>query len=99
VIEYATGQNPTLASANPITFSEVEVSGSTYLQLRVSRNPAVSNVLIEGLSAGTLTDSGAWSTDTTVTVTNTPSVFTVRDSLPMAENIKRFLRLRFTLQP
>jgi len=99
LIEYATGQNPTLASANPITFSEVEVSGSTYLQLSVSRNPAVSNVLIEGLSAGTLTDSGAWSTGTTVTVTNTPSVFTVRDSLPKAENIKRFLRLRFTLQP
>jgi hypothetical protein len=99
VIEYATGLNPTLASANPITSSEVEVSGSTYLQLSVSRNPAVTNLLIEGLSAGTLTDLGAWSAGTTVTVTDTPSVFTVRDSLPMETNSRRFLRLRFTLQP
>jgi len=62
VIEYATGLNPTLASA------------------------------------GTLTDLGAWSAGTTVTVTDTPSVFTVRDSLPMETNSRRFLRLRFTLQ-
>jgi len=99
VIEFATGQNPTAPGASPITYKEVEVSGSMYLQLSVSRNPAVTNVLIEGLSAGTLTDPGAWSTDTTATVTNTPSVFTVRDSLPMESNSKRFLKLRFTLQP
>ena len=99
VLEYATGQNPTAHSASPITFREVEASGSTYLQLSVSRNPAVTNVLIEGLSAGTLSDSGAWSTGNTVIVTDTPSAFTVRDSLPMAGNSKRFLRLRFTPQP
>ena len=99
LIEYATGLNPTVSSVNPITFSRVQVNVSTYLQLSVSRNPAVTDILIEGLSAGTLTDPGAWSTNTTVTVTNTPSVFTVRDSQPMESNIKRFLKLRFTLMP
>ena len=99
VIEYATGLNPTLASANPITSSTMVDNGSTYLRISVSRNPAVTNVLIEGLSAGTLTDPGAWSTVNTVIVTDTSSVFTVRDSLPMEGNSKRFLRLRFTLQP
>ena len=99
LIEYALGLNPTVASANPVTFSQVNVSGSTYLQLSVNRNPAVTNVTIEGLSTSTLTDPNSWSTGTTVNVTNTPSVFTVRDSLPIDENGRRFLRLRFTLQP
>jgi hypothetical protein len=99
LIEYALGLNPTVASANPVTFSQVNVSGSTYLQLSVSRNPAVTNVTIEGLSTGTLTDAGAWSIGTTVNVTNTPSVFTVRDSQPIGSNNQRFLRLRFTLLP
>jgi hypothetical protein len=99
LIEYALGLNPTVASANPVTFSQVNVSGSTYLQLSVNRNPAVTNVTIEGLSTSTLTDAGAWSIGTTVNVTNTPSVFTVRDSQPIGSNNQRFLRLRFTLQP
>jgi len=88
-----------VASANPVTFSQVNVSGSTYLQLSVSRNPAVTNVTIEGLSTSTLTDPNSWSTGTTVNVTNTPSVFTVRDSQPIGSNNQRSLRLRFTLLP
>ena len=99
LIEYALGLNPTVASANPVTFSQVNVSGSTYLQLSVSRNPAVTNVTIEGLSTSTLTDPNSWSTGTTVNVTNTPSVFTVRDSQPIGSNNQRSLRLRFTLLP
>ena len=98
LVEYATGQNPTVASANPITFRQVQINGNTYLQLSVTRNQSVTNVLIEGLSAGTLSDPAAWSTLTTVTVTDTPLVFAVRDSLPVESNEKRFLYLRFTLQ-
>ena len=99
LIEYALGLDPTAANANPIQLSQVVVNGSTYLQLSVNRNPAVTNVLIEGLSAGTLGDPAAWSTGTTVTVSDTESVFTVRDNQPIETNNKRFLRLRFTLTP
>jgi|GEM_PF-418593 len=99
LIEYALGLNPSVASANPVTFSQVNVSGSTYLQLSVSRNPAVTNVTIEGISTSTLGDPAAWSTGTTVIVTNTSSVFTVRDNQPIESGTRRFLRLRFTLQP
>ena len=100
VIEYALGLAPTVANANPITLSEVTVNGNTYLQLSVSRNPAVTNVSIEGLSAGTLTDANAWSNATTVNdPNNTTSVFTVRDSVPIITADKRFLRLGFTLLP
>ena len=99
LVKYALGLNPTLVAANPVTMSQVVVNGSTYLQLSVNRNSAVANVTIDGLSTGTLTDPNSWSTGTTVIVTNTPSVFTVRDSLPIESNSKRFLKLRFTLQP
>ena len=99
LVEYATGQNPTVASTNPITFRQVQINGNTYLQLSVTRNQSVTNVLIEGLSAGTLSDPPAWSSSTTVTMSNTPSLFMVRDSLPIEGNNKRFLCLRFTLQP
>jgi hypothetical protein len=100
LVEYALGLNPTVASANPIQPSLCTVNGSTYLQLSVNRNPAVTNVSIEGLSAGTLTDANAWSSATTVNdPSNTAAVFTVRDSVPIITADKRFLRLRFTLLP
>ncbi|MEI6176099.1 MAG: Ig-like domain-containing protein [Verrucomicrobiota bacterium] len=99
LIEYALGLSPTAANANPITLSQVVVNGSTYLQLSVNRNPAVTNVLIEGLSAGTLGDPAAWSAGTTVIVTDAASIFTVRDNQPIETTSRRFLKLRFTLQP
>jgi len=100
LVEYALGLNPTVPNSNPITLSDVTVNGSTYLQLSVNRNPAVTNVLIEGLSAANLTDANAWSTANTVNdPNNTTSVFTVRDALPISTTGKRFLRLRFTLLP
>ena len=100
LMEYTLGLAPTVSTANPNSLSQVTVSGSTYLQLSVNRNPAVTNVSIEGLSAGTLTDANAWSTATTVNdPNNSASVFTVRDSVPISTTGKRFLRMRFTLQP
>ena len=100
LVEYALGLTPSVSNANPITLSQVTVNGSSYLQLSVSRDPSVTNVLFEGLSAGTLTDANAWSAATTVNdPNNTTSVFTVRDSVPMSTTGSRFLRLRFTLQP
>jgi hypothetical protein len=98
LVEYALGLDPTVANANPIQLSQVNVAGNTYLQLKVSRNPAATHVLIEGLSAGTLTDVTTWSTATTVIVTDTASEFVVRDSQAIGTGLKRFLKLRFTLQ-
>jgi hypothetical protein len=100
LVEYTLGLAPTVSTANPNSLSQVTVSGSTYLQLSVNRNPAVTNVSIECLSAGTLTDANAWSTATTVNdPNNSASVFTVRDSVPISTTAKRFLRLRFSLLP
>ena len=55
--------------------------------------------LIKRNAAGTLTDQAAWRTSTTVIEDDTASLFRVRDAMPLESNNRRFLRLRFTLQP
>jgi hypothetical protein len=99
IIKYAVGLNPiSFEAANPVRFDQVVVDGSTYLRLSVTRDPNASNVLIEGLSTGTMTDLSTWSTGTTVIEANTPFVFIVRDSVPIGTGSQRFMRLRFTQQ-
>ena len=99
LIEYTLGLDPTVVNASIAQPSVVSVNGSNYLQLSVKRNSAVTNVLIEGQSTGTLETPNSWKAADTVNVVNTSSVFTVRDALPIGTNGKRFLRLRFTLVP
>ncbi len=97
--KYALGLNPLVPAASPFQPSRVTVGANAFLQLSVPRNPLATHVLIEGLSAATLNDPGAWSTSTTVIEENTPNLFRVRDTLPIETNKMRFLKLRFTLRP
>jgi hypothetical protein len=97
LIERALGLDPTVAGANPILFDREAIDTNAYLRLSVTRDPMVTDVLIEGVSAGTLLDSNAWSTATTVIESNTPSFFRVRDALPIETNSQRFLKLRFSV--
>jgi hypothetical protein len=98
IIEYALGLHPMVWDANPVTFNQYVDNGKTYLSLSVKRNPTVTDVLIEGLSAGTLTSPSAWSTDTTSLVPSVAPVLTVRDTVPIETGSQRFIRLRFTRQ-
>lgn len=97
--KYTLGLNPLVPAANPFQPSRVTVGANTFLQLSFARNALATQVGIEGLSAATLNDPDAWSTSTTVIEENTPSRFRVRDALPIESHPKRFLKLRFTLQP
>jgi autotransporter-associated beta strand protein len=96
LMEFALGLNPASASSNPIQCDLGTTDGHTYLQLSVPRDPAATGVLIEGLSAGTLMDTNAWSTETTVNESNEPNFFRVRDLYPVEANKQRFLKLRFS---
>jgi autotransporter-associated beta strand protein len=97
LIERALGLDPTVAGVNPLLFDREAIDTNTYLRLSVTRDPAVTDVLIEGLSVGTLSDSNAWSSATTFIESNTPSFFRVRDALPIETNSQRFLKLRFSM--
>jgi hypothetical protein len=94
LIKYALGLDPTIATANPIQSDLATTNGYTYLRLSTPRDPNVANVLIEGLSAGALTN---WTTDTIIE-SNTLSFFRVRDALPVETNGQRFLKLGFAIQ-
>ncbi len=99
LIKYALGLKPIeVASANPVKFEQIVEDGRAYLKLSVIRDPMASNIKIEGLSAVTMADLSAWSTDNTVVETDTPSAFAVRDSVPIGTGGMRFMRLRFTQQ-
>ena len=75
-------------------FDQETLNGHTCLRLSTPRDPTVTDVLIEGVSASNLVD---WSTATTVIESNTPSFFRVRDALPIETNSQRFLKLRFSI--
>lgn len=97
--KYALGLDPLAPAVFPFQPNRVAVGANTFLQLSVTRDPLATQVLIEGLSAATLNDPAAWSTSTTVIEDNTPTLFRVRDALPIETTNMRFLKLRFTLQP
>jgi len=93
LIKYTIGLDPLAVCANPIQCDRVTTNGFTYLRLSTPRDPAVTDVIIEGLSAGALTN---WTTNTVIEI-NTTNFFRVRDTLPIETNVQRFLKLRFSL--
>jgi protocatechuate 3,4-dioxygenase beta subunit len=98
MMEYALGTDPLTSSQSNIIFSQAMVNGNTYLQLSMDRNPESVGVQIEGLSCSTLGDQSAWSSSSTVIVEDTPTKFTVRDTMPIQAGGRRFLKLRFNFQ-
>ena len=63
------------------------------MRLSTSRDPNVTDVTIQGVSSGTLTN---WVTETVIE-SNTPSFFRVRDMYPIETNSQRFIKLRFSM--
>jgi hypothetical protein len=98
MMEYALGTDPLASTQSKIIFSQAMVDGNTYLQLSLDRNPESIGIHIEGLSCSTLDNQSAWSASSTVIVEDTPTKFTVRDTVPTQAGGKRFLRLRFKFQ-
>ena len=98
MMEYALGTDPLTSSQSNIIFSQAMVNGNTYLQLSMDRNPESVGVQIEGLICSTLGDQSAWSSSSTVIVEDTPTKFTVRDTMPIQAGGRRFLKLRFNFQ-
>ena len=97
ITEYALGTNPNAADPSPgnkiITDAE-NVGGLNYLRLTISRNPDATDVQYEVEAAGMLGVSADWSSAGLVTEVNTPDQLVVRDNVPIAPGVHRFMRLR-----
>jgi uncharacterized protein (TIGR02597 family) len=93
-MEYALGSTPNTPSADALpVVSTTTDSGSTYLTLTVTRNSAATDLTYVVEASDDLSNSGAWTTSGLVTLVNTSTSLSVRDSTAIGSS-PRFLRLR-----
>ena len=93
LIEYALGTDPEVPGVAAITLDFVEIGGSSFVRLRIPRNPDASDIEIVVEVTSDLSDPGSWSALDTVIETDEPALRVVRDALGGA---RRFIRLRVT---
>lgn len=100
LMEYTLGLKPKVAEPNPVDLDqETFPDGKTYLRLTVNRDPDVTNVTIHGLSTSTLTDPSSWSALTTAVEEDSATRYVVRDAVATQDAKKRFIKLKFDLNP
>ncbi len=90
LMEYALATNPNASGASNLAFDLETISGSKYLRLTVTKNPAATDILYAIEVGGDLTD---WNTNQVVTEQNDANTLIARDTVVAA---RRFIRLRVT---
>ncbi|MBX7209530.1 MAG: putative Ig domain-containing protein [Verrucomicrobiaceae bacterium] len=95
LLEYALGLTPGTADtlSTRVTHDLVNISGSNYLRLSITRNPAATDIT---LTVEVSSDLTTWTAVPTVIETNTSTSLIVRDIVPMTSAAKRFMRLKVT---
>jgi len=94
LMEYAIGSDPLVADLGNIPFSEVrEVDGQDYLHLFVTRNPNADGLTWSVEVSPNLVD---WESGSphTITISETPETWILRDSTAIGTGSPRFIRLR-----
>lgn len=91
LFEYALGASPNSPADIRQQTAVADVSGQKYLQVSLSRS-----LVRPGLtwSLERSADMVNWTTATSSVITNTATELTLRDSLPLSGNEKRFIRVR-----
>jgi hypothetical protein len=95
LIEYALGTNPNASTPNPGTMTKVNISGSDYLRITFTKNPAATDVTTT-VQSSTLLTPGSWGTDGFIIETNTASEITIRETTPIGTTARRFYRASVT---
>ncbi len=88
LVEYALRLDPKVPSISTITTSQ----SSGYLTLTVPRNTAMTEDIL--WNAETSSDLASW--QSAAITTNTTNAFAASDSIPVANLVKRFIRLKIT---
>jgi glucose/arabinose dehydrogenase len=96
VMEFVAGRDPKVADGPaPSLFTrETDGGAEEYLTLTLTRDPAAATVDLEGESGTDLTD---FNTATTTVITDTDTLFKVRDNTAVSSGSRRFLRFKLTL--
>jgi hypothetical protein len=93
LMEYALGLNPSTSDKLSLKIANdlESISTNEHLRLTITKNPAATDVTYAVKVSSDLT---IWTTADTTIETNTTTSLIVRDTLPMALNNRRFIRLR-----
>ena len=93
LLEYAVGSSGTTVSTNPQVLSHAEIGGLKYLRLSLPKDPAATDVSI---AVEASSDMITWSSIGLIVETDTATLLTVRDNLPITPNGRRFMRVKVT---
>ncbi|MEK0451938.1 MAG: hypothetical protein RL088_4206 [Verrucomicrobiota bacterium] len=93
LIEYALGTNPNSSSPNPATISKVNISGSDYIRISFTKNPAATDVTTTAQSS---LDAGSWGTNGFIIESNTATELIIRETTPVGTATQRFYRALVT---
>lgn len=97
LLEYALATSPTTSNFAPITTDTETASGQKYLRLTIPKNANATDIQYIVEATSTLGPTPNWSSTGLVTETNTATQLIVRDNVPIASGVPRFLRLRVVL--
>jgi Calx-beta domain/PKD domain len=91
LLEYAVGTNGVISNASPQVVTLAPVSSEQYLRLSIPKNPAATDVTFTVEASSDLVN---WSSAGLIIEANTSTLFRVRDNIPFATGVRRFLRVR-----
>lgn len=94
LMEYAFGLMPGSPTASPILTDRVVIGSDSFLRIDIPRSATATGLswIVEATSD--LTNPTSWSSDGLVVELNTPTRLRVRDSVPAASGLRRFMRVR-----
>jgi hypothetical protein len=94
VIEYATGGSGLVGNADPVMFDVVSAGADRFLRVTVPKNPLAADVSFQVQASSNVADPGGWSGAGLIVEEDTATILRVRDSVPMAPGMRRFMRLQ-----
>jgi Calx-beta domain/PKD domain len=93
LLEYAFGTAPKANNNSPILFDTTTVTTQNYLRITVPKNPAATDVTFTVEASSDLVN---WSSAGLIIEANTSTQLRVRDNIPFATGIRRFMRVKVT---
>lgn len=94
LLEYALGTRPLDGSISPVIFDSMQEGQDRYLMITLPRNPDATDVTITVEASGDPSQPLSWSSNGLVTLVNTSTLLQVRDHVPMAPGVRRFMRVK-----
>ncbi len=94
LLEYAFGTAPRAVNGEPVVQSTATVGPDKFLRLTVPKNPAATDVTYTVQATSTLPTPASWSSNGLIIESNTSTQLIVRDSVPIAPGVQRYMRVR-----